>query len=176
MTIIGASTPESVTGSGPAANPRPTGPQSLNLLVKSADTSDMAIMQAQLDDLAEDLTRVLSIPFKAHKGSITFRSPLRVTDWSVPLVFDGHCRLDRGGLIPTTFAGHVLWAALRSSRKGDDNRPWWTGTLSPAAATAIIESVDVEELDGWGIGTDILLEDFEDEAELATVSPIRIAS
>ena len=57
----------------------------------------MAIKQAQLDDLAEDLTRVLSIPFKAtSRGSITFREPLRVTDWSVPLVFDGHCRCSTG--------------------------------------------------------------------------------
>lgn len=145
-------------------------------LVASADTSDMATKQAHLDDLAEDLTRLLSIPFKAHRGSITFRGPLRVTDWSVPLVFDGHCRLDRGGLIPTTFAGHVLWGSLRSTKKDDDNRPWWTCTLSPAAASAIVESVEVEELDGWAIGTDILLESYEDEPELATVSPIRIAS
>lgn len=142
----------------------------------TADMSDMAFNQAQLEDLAEDLTRVLSIPFKAtSRGSITFRDPLRVTDWSVPLVFDGHCRLD-GGLIPTTFAGHVLWAALRSSKKADETRAWWTCTLTAAAATAIIESVDVEELEGWSIGTDILLDEIAQEQELATVSPIRIAS
>ncbi|MEA2827837.1 MAG: hypothetical protein QOG43_2276 [Actinomycetota bacterium] len=142
----------------------------------TADTWDMAIKQAELNDLAEDLTRALSIPFKAHRGSITFRGPLRVTDWSVPLVFDGHCRLDRGGLIPATFAGHVLWAALRASKKDEDNRPWWTCNLSPAAASAIVDSVEVEEIDGWAIGTDILLEDFDVEPALATVSPIRIAS
>jgi len=142
----------------------------------NADTSDMAIKQEHLDDLAEDLTRVLSIPFKASsRGSISFRDPLRVTDWSVPLVFDGHCRLD-GGLIPTTFAGHVLWAALRSSRKADETRAWWTCTLTPAAAAAIIESVEVEELEGWSIGVDILLDEVEAEAALASVSPIRIAS
>jgi hypothetical protein len=142
----------------------------------TADMSDMAIKKEQLDDLAEELTRALSIPFRAHRGSITFRGPLRVTDWSVPLVFDGHIRLDRGGLIPTTFAGHVLWAALRASKKDEDNRPWWTCNLSPAAASAIVESVEVEEIEGWAIGTDILLEDFEAEPELASVSPIRIAS
>jgi len=136
----------------------------------------MAIKQAYLDDLAEELTRVLSIPFKAtSRGSITFRDPLRVTDWSVPLVFDGHCRLD-GGLVPSTFAGHVLWAALRSSKKDGETRAWWTCTLTAAAATAIVKSVEVEELDGWSIGTDVLLEDFEPERELATVSHIRIAS
>ncbi len=138
----------------------------------------MAIKQAQLEDLAEDLTRLLSIPFKAtSRGSITFREPLRVTDWSVPMVFDGHCRLlEQGGLIPTDFAGHVLWAALRSSKKDGETRPWWTCTLTAAAATAIIESVEVEEIDGWAIGVDILLEDIELEQELATVSHIRIAS
>jgi hypothetical protein len=141
-----------------------------------ADTSDMAIKQAELEDLAEDLTRVLSIPFKAtSRGSITFRDPLRVTDWSVPLVFDGHCRLD-GGLVPTTFAGHVLWAALRSTKKADETRAWWTCTLTPAAAAAIIESVEVEELEGWAIGVDVLLDEVEVVHELASVSPIRIAS
>jgi len=39
-----------------------------------------------------------------------------------------------------------------------------------------VESVEVEELDGWAIGTDILLEDIDAEPELATVSHIRIAS
>ncbi len=138
----------------------------------------MAIKQAHLEDLADDLTRLLSIPFKAtSRGSITFREPLRVTDWSVPLVFDGHCRLlDAGGLIPSDFAGHVLWAALRASKKDGETRPWWTCTLTAAAATAIIESVEVAELEGWAIGVDILLEDFEPERQLASVSPIRIAS
>jgi len=138
----------------------------------------MAIKQAHLENLADDLTQVLSIPFKAtSRGSITFRDPLRVTDWSVPLVFDGHCELlDRGGLAPSSFAGHVLWAALRASKKEGDTRPWWTCTLTAAAATAIIESVEVEELEGWAIGVDVLLEEFEPEPELASVSPIRIAS
>ncbi|MEA2687086.1 MAG: hypothetical protein QOE93_2281 [Actinomycetota bacterium] len=146
-------------------------------LYETADTSDMAIKHAQLEELAEDLTRVLSIPFKAtSRGTITFRDPLRVTDWSVPLLFDGHCRLDGGGLVPATFAGHVLWAALRSSKKADESRAWWTCTLTTTAAAAIVESVEVEELEGWSIGTDILLEDVEDDQALATVSPIRIAS
>jgi hypothetical protein len=137
----------------------------------------MAIKLAQLEDLADDLTRALSIPFKAtSRGTITFRDPLRVTDWSVPLVFDGHCRLDHGGLMPTSFAGHVLWAALRSSKKDGETRPWWTCTLTAAAATAILESVEVDEIDGWTIGIDVLLEEIEAEPELATVSPIRIAS
>lgn len=120
----------------------------------------MPIKQPVLATLAEDLTRVLSIPFKAtSRGKISFRDPLRITDWSVPLVFDGHCRLDKGGLVPSTFAGHVLWAALRSSRRDGDARPWWTCNLTAAAAIAIIESVEAEELEGWSIGVDVLLED-----------------
>ena len=79
----------------------------------------MASKQERLQDLADDLTRALSIPFKpTSKGGIAFRDPLRVTEWSVPLVFDGHARVDRGGLIPAPFAGHVLWAGLRATTKG----------------------------------------------------------
>lgn len=137
----------------------------------------MAISQARLDDLAEDLTRVLSIPFKAtSQGKIAFRDPLRVTDWSIPLVFEGHCRLDRGTLIPTSFAGHALWAGLRSSRRDGESRPWWTCSLTPAAAAAIVESIEDDEIEGWAVGVDVLLEEIEAGDELGTISEIRIAS
>ena len=76
----------------------------------------MAIIASPLDDLAEDLTRVLNIPFKATgRGTVVFREPLRVTDWSVPMIFDGHAARDGDALVPTDFVGHVLFAALRST-------------------------------------------------------------
>ncbi len=138
----------------------------------------MASKQERLEDLADDLTRALSIPFKAtSKGGIAFRDPLRVTEWSVPLVFDGHARFDRGGLIPATFAGHVLWAGLRSTSKGEDSRPWWNCILTGFAAQAILDSVAEEQADSWIVGVDVLLESIEVDSELASVSHInKIAS
>jgi hypothetical protein len=143
-----------------------------------ADVCSMASKQERLEDLADDLTRALSIPFKpTSKGSVAFRDPLRVTEWSVPLVFDGHARFDRGGLIPATFAGHALWAGLRrSTSKGEDSRPWWNCTLTEHAARAILDSVAEEQQEGWVVGIDVLLESLEDEPELASVSNIKIAS
>ena len=120
----------------------------------------MAIIASPLDDLAEDLTRVLNIPFKATgRGTVVFREPLRVTDWSVPMIFDGHAARDGDALVPTDFVGHVLFAALRSTAMGGDGRPWWTCALSEHAANAVVEAVDQPEDEGWLIGLDVLLDD-----------------
>ncbi len=142
------------------------------------DVCSMASKQERLEDLADDLTRALSIPFKAtSKGGIAFRDPLRVTEWSVPLVFDGHARFDRGGLIPASFTGHALWAGLRRSvSKGEDSRPWWNCTLTEHGARAILDSVAEEQQAGWVVGVDVLLDSIEDEPELTPVSHIQIAS
>jgi hypothetical protein len=113
-----------------------------------------------LEELAENLTRRLGVPFRPNsKGGISFREPLRITSWSVPLVFDGHAAWDHGSLVPTDFAGHVLWAALRSTAGRDDPRPYWHCNLSVDAAEAIIEFLtDDDTGDGWVIGEDVLLE------------------
>ncbi|HEX3620710.1 MAG TPA: hypothetical protein VHT97_00175 [Acidimicrobiales bacterium] len=113
-----------------------------------------------LEDLAEDLTRRLGIPFRPNsKGGIAFREPLRITSWSVPLVFDGHAAWDHGSLVPTDFVGHVLWAALRSTSGRDDSRPYWHCNLSEHGCTAILEHLGGEDAGGgWVIGEDVLLE------------------
>src|SRR5215207_10105135 len=96
-----------------------------------------------LEDLAENLTRRLGVPFRPNPkggpgGGIAFREALRLTSWSVPLVFDGHAAWDHGSLVPTDFVGHVLWAALRSTAGRDDPRPYWHCNLSQYAGDAII--------------------------------------
>ncbi|HEV2759634.1 MAG TPA: hypothetical protein VGV86_08730 [Acidimicrobiales bacterium] len=120
----------------------------------------MPTKTALLEDLAENLTRRLGVPFRPNpKGGIAFREPLRLTSWSVPLVFDGHAAWDHGSLVPTDFVGHVLWAALRSTTGRDDPRPYWHCNLSVAAGEAIIEHLtDQDSGDGWVIGEDVLLE------------------
>lgn len=122
--------------------------------------SAMPIPQQHLEDLAEDLTRRLGVPFRpGPKGGLSFREPLRVTSWSVPLVFDGHAAWDNGSLVPTDFVGHVLWASLRSTAGHDDPRPWWHCNVSAHAAREIIAELadDGETGDGWVIGDDVLL-------------------
>ena len=113
----------------------------------------------RLEDLAESLTRRLGVPFRPNsKGGISFREPLRITSWSVPLVFDGHAAWNHGSLVPTDFVGHVLWAALRSTAGRDDPRPYWHCNLSVDGARAIIEHLtDDDAGDGWVIGEDVLL-------------------
>lgn len=113
-----------------------------------------------LEDLAENLTRRLGVPFRPNsKGGISFREPLRITSWSVPLVFDGHAAWDHGSLVPTDFVGHVLWAALRSTAGRDDPRPYWHCNLSVHGAESIVEFLtDDDAGDGWVIGEDVLLE------------------
>ena len=113
----------------------------------------------RLEELAENLTRRLGVPFQPNsKGGISFREPLRITSWSVPLVFDGHAAWDHGSLVPTDFAGHALWAALRSTAGRDDPRPYWHCNLSEYAAEAIVEYLTEDDTgDGWIIGEDVLL-------------------
>jgi hypothetical protein len=114
----------------------------------------------RLEDLAEALTRRLGVPFRPNaKGGVAFREPLRITSWSVPLVFDGHAVWDNGSLVPTDFVGHVLWANLRSTVGRDDLRPYWHCNMPEAAADAIIEHLTGEDTgEGWVIGEDVLLE------------------
>ena len=120
----------------------------------------MATNASRLDDLAEDLTRVLNIPFRATgRGTLVFREPLRVTDWSVPMIFDGHAARDGEALVPTDVVGHVLFASLKSTAKGGDSRPWWSCTLSEHGARVIVEAVDDTGDEGWLIGRDVLLDD-----------------
>ena len=120
----------------------------------------MPTKTAQLEDLAENLTRRLGVPFRPNpKGGIAFREPLRLTSWSVPLVFDGHAAWDHGSLVPTDFVGHVLWAGLRATAGREDPRPYWHCNLSVAAGEAIIEHLtDEDSGDGWVIGEDVLLD------------------
>jgi hypothetical protein len=119
----------------------------------------------RLEQLAEELTRRLSIPFKAAgNGTITFRDRLRVTDWAVPLMFDGHARREQDALIPVGFVGHALWPALKVSRSRAGDRPWWSCTLKEPVARAIVESLQDEDEhpldDGvWVVGRDVLLEE-----------------
>jgi hypothetical protein len=129
------------------------------LLGGTVDRYTMPTETLLLEDLAENLTRRLGVPFRpTPKGGISFRDPLRLTSWSVPLVFDGHAAWDHGSLVPTDFVGHVLWAALRSTAGRDDPRPYWHCNLSPSAAEAIIEHLTEEDAgDGWVIGEDVLL-------------------
>lgn len=125
----------------------------------------MAARPAQaLEDLAEELTRRLTIPFHADaNGTITFRDRLRVTDWAVPLIFDGHAARDRDALIPLDFVGHALWPTLHATRRAAAEQPWWRCTMPAAVARAIVESLadeDEHPLDEgvWKIGLDVLLE------------------
>ncbi|MGI8810105.1 MAG: hypothetical protein ACR2KK_20125 [Acidimicrobiales bacterium] len=135
-------------------------PVSLRLLGQSVDMYTMPTKTARLEDLAENLTRRLGVPFRPNpKGGIAFREPLRLTSWSVPLVFDGHAAWDHGSLVPTDFVGHVLWAALRSTTGRDDPRPYWHCNLSESAGAAIVEHLtDQDSGDGWVIGEDVLLD------------------
>ena len=123
------------------------------------DMYTMPTKTALLEDLAEDLTRRLGVPFRPNtKGGIAFREPLRLTSWSVPLVFDGHAEWDHGSLVPTDFVGHVLWAALRSTAGHEDPRPYWHCNLAGPAGEAIIEFLSEQDSgEGWVIGEDVLL-------------------
>jgi len=124
-------------------------------------TKTVHIDDPALEDLAEDLTRRLGIPFRPNaKGGVSFREPLRITSWSVPLVFDGHAAWDNGSLVPTDFVGHVLWGSLRSTAGHDDPRPWWHCNLSGHGVVEILGHLaeDLHSSEGWVIGDDVLLE------------------
>lgn len=121
-----------------------------------------------LEDLAEELTRRLGIPFTAAARAIAFRDRLRITDWAVPLMFEGHARRDDDAVIPTDFVGHALWPALRPMRNSRSERSWWYCNLSPTAAEAIIDALQDEDEyapnEGWVVGHDVLLDEvFSDE-------------
>jgi len=122
--------------------------------------SFMPTTTQSLEDLSEDLTRRLGIPFRPNpKGGVSFRQPLRITSWSVPLVFDGHAAWDNGSLVPSDFVGHALWAALRATAGSDDPRPWWHCNLSEHAGREIVDELsEIEPGEGWVIGDDVLLE------------------
>jgi hypothetical protein len=126
----------------------------------------MAVDSGQrIDDLAEELTRRLGIPFRATtNGTVVFRDKLRVTDWAVPLMFDGHVARDHDALVPMDFVGHLLWPNLRSSRGKSGERPWWYCTLTATAAETLVDALrDGDERPNdqgnWVIGRDVLLED-----------------
>lgn len=103
---------------------------------------------ASPEDLAEELTLHLGAPFVATpEGRITFRQKLRVTDWAVPLLFDGHAGYTgdghggahSGGLMPTSAVGRLLWPSLRASRPQAGHRLWWTCSLRPETAAEILD-------------------------------------
>ena len=125
-----------------------------------------ANQQKRLDDLAEELTRRLGIPFiAAGNGTITFRDRMRVTDWAVPLMFDGHAARDQDAIIPVGFVGHLLWPTLHTSRRTRRERPWWYCKMNLRTAEAMVEALredDEHPLDDartWVIGQDVLLDD-----------------
>ena len=126
----------------------------------------MAVNSGQrLDDLAEELTRRLGIPFRATtNGTVVFRDKLRVTDWAVPLMFDGHVSRDHDALVPMDFVGHLLWPNLRSTRGARGDRPWWYCTLAAGVAQTLVDALRDEDErpndeTNWVIGRDVLLED-----------------
>ena len=116
------------------------------------------------DAIAEELTLRLSIPFKpGSKGGLTFRERLRITDWAVPLIFDGHAARDQESVIPTDFVGHALWPTLKATRAVAGERRWWQCTMRTPVAEAILDALrdeDEHPLDEgvWRIGIDVLLE------------------
>ena len=121
--------------------------------------------QKRLDDLAEELTRRLGIPFvAAGNGTIAFRDRMRVTDWAVPLMFDGHAARDHDAVIPLDFVGHLLWPTLHCSRASRRERPWWYCKMNASTAEAMVDALredDDHPMDegGWVIGRDVLLDE-----------------
>ncbi len=119
----------------------------------------MATTPHPLDDLAEEVTRALNIPFRATgRASIVFREPLRVTDWSVPMILGGHVVRDGDFPVPTDFVGHALFAGLRVTARDGGGRPSWSCILSEHAARAIVEAVEDTGNEGWLVGRDVLLD------------------
>ena len=118
----------------------------------------------RLEELAGELTRRLGIPFEATAGgTIGFRGRLRITDWAVPLVFDGHAARDHDAMIPTDFVGHLLWPTLRATWVSRKERPWWACSINEHVAEALVEELRGYEEDGedggaWVVGQDVLLD------------------
>jgi len=117
------------------------------------------------DDLAEELTRRLGIPFTpGQNGTLAFRSRLRITDWAVPLIFDGHAAREREAVVPKDFVGHALWPTLKATRARAGERRWWRCSMPATVAEAIVDAMrdeDEHPLDDgvWRIGLDVLLEE-----------------
>jgi len=118
----------------------------------------------QLEDMADELTRRLGIPFQAStSGTIGFRGRMRITDWAVPLIFDGHADRDDDAIIPADFVGHVFWPTLKISRTSREERPWWYCTIPPRVAEAMLDELrgydeGADEAGAWVVGEDVLLE------------------
>ena len=129
-----------------------------------------ANQQRRLDDLAEELTRRLGIPFvAAGNGTIAFRDRMRITDWAVPLMFDGHASRDQDAIIPTDFVGHLLWPTLHAARASRRERAWWYCKMSARTAAAMVEALREDDEhpadDGsWVIGRDVLLDELLEPA------------
>ena len=118
----------------------------------------------RLEELADELTRRLGIAFQAAgDGNIVFRNRMRITDWAVPLIFDGHAAREREAIVPKDFVGHALWPVLRAYRTGRNERQWWYCNMPPAVADAILDELRgyEDDTDGraeWVVGEDVLLE------------------
>ncbi len=140
-----------------------------------------ANQQQRLDDLAEELTRRLGIPFvAAANGTIAFRDRMRITDWAVPLMFDGHAARDQDAIVPTGFVGHLLWPTLHASRTIRRERAWWYCKMNVRTAAAMVEALredDDHPMDegGWIIGRDVLLEELLEPAQASSKRGRRVA-
>lgn len=97
-----------------------------------------------LEHLATELSGALGIPFRADGQGMVFDRPLRMTDWSVPLIFDGHAERRDRDLEPVNFVGHVLWAGLTADSTSPGDRPWWACRLTRFAALAILEDLEYD--------------------------------
>jgi hypothetical protein len=107
----------------------------------SRDQSDrgQATSPPSLEELADDLSQFLGIPFRPEGDFLCFPRPLRLTDWSVPMIFDGHVARRDDELVPVDFVGHVLWAHLDAWQPEGESRSWWSCRFTPWAAVAILE-------------------------------------
>jgi hypothetical protein len=120
-----------------------------------------------LQALAAELTQYLGIPFEeTHRATIGFRH-LRLTDWAVPMIFDGHVQREGEGLVPVDFVAHALWPHLHCGLRVRGRRPWWSCELGPAVAVALLEALREDDLpadDAWPV--DAFLAAPRPEAEL----------
>lgn len=106
---------------------------------RDRDGGDEGVAPPPLEELAEDLTQCLGIPFRVEDGMVSFPRPMRLTDWSVPMIFDGHVARRDDELVPVDFVGHVLWAHLDAWQPEGESRSWWSCRLPPPAAAAILD-------------------------------------
>lgn len=103
-----------------------------------------------LDDLAERLTRHLGIAFHpTPQATLESRRGMRIGDWAVPLLFDGHASDDDGTLLPVDFVGHALWPHLRAEDP-EGGRRRWSCTLPAQVVLAMLEFLTEGEADDDG--------------------------